>query len=116
MGARRIAFEEWLAEGRHLPAFLREWQSQKDLFKLLAEYADAQPPGPNLPPHPLPWHHARDYTLQVFLRFLAEHGWTLQPARKEYEFPLIEAILDQCAEQRRQREVPPSLHIVPKET
>lgn len=72
----------------HLPQFMRDFHDQKDLFRAVEEYdalrlrSDAERTR-----HPSPhWMTAHVYTVDVFLRFMAEHGYTLQRCRRDLEF------------------------------
>lgn len=88
---------DWLRSGKHLPPPLRDFHDQKDVFKSLHEWAGPLEEGEKRPS----WIEGHCYVIDLFLRFMAAHGWTLQRSRKPVEF----ASLADTIKQRRDREV-----------
>lgn len=94
---------EWLQSGEYLPAPLRDFHDQKDIFKAIWEVVmrakERQEKERSGIPYlgGLNWVDAHIFTIDQFLYFMARHGWTLQRSRKPYEFTDIE---DTVAERR----------------
>lgn len=86
----------------HLPKFMRDFHAQKDLFRAVAA-ADAElRTDGERSRHPAPnWMEAHVYTVDVFLRFMAEHGYTLQRCRRDVEFKDIEEAISENSAKRR---------------
>jgi hypothetical protein len=81
----------WLKSGEYLPDFMRDFHDQKDLFKSLhAQYRLDEPKDHR---DPINWIQAHIYTVDKFLWFMAEHGYTLQRSRKHVSFCDISATL-----------------------
>lgn len=77
----------WMEAKGHLPPFLRDFHSQKDLFKMLdalRQHRAQQNPGTGL--EQVSFIAAHNYTIDVFLWRMAEHGYTLQRSRQRYAF------------------------------
>lgn len=74
---------DWLKSGKYLPAPLRDFHDQKDVFKAIDEVvqrrADSYTKDVN-------WVSAQVYTIDLFLWLMAKHGYTLQRSRKHVEF------------------------------
>lgn len=82
-----LTFREWRSKGRHLPAFMRDFHDQKDLFKLMDATAQFQNKDlREYSRHP-DWIKAMTYTIDIFLWTMARYGYTLQPIRKD-KFPV----------------------------
>ena len=70
---------QWVAEGKHLPDFMRDFHDQKDLFKTIHRRYQERTDGAN-------WVQAHCYTIDFFLWFMAQHGYTLQRSRARLPF------------------------------
>lgn len=75
-----MAYDTW-----HLPPFMRDFHNQKDVFRAVEDYdRDHLRSADERQRHPNPdWMTAHVYTVDVFLRFMAEHGYTLRRCRKQ---------------------------------
>jgi len=86
--------KEWRKKGEHLPTFMRDFHDQKDLFKAVH----------NLTEHEiterLSWVDAHIYTIDMFLWFMARHGYTLQKSRKKVNFEDINKNIEHCNNER----------------
>jgi hypothetical protein len=76
--------QDWLKSGQHLPEFMRDFHDQKDLFRAIHSRYKLQD---------LDWITAHVYTIDKFLWFMAQHGYTLQQSRKNVEFLDLSATL-----------------------
>ena len=89
---------EYVRDGAHLPAFLRDFHDQKDVFKSAWEWFTAG--GKEEPPYPgLSWVSGHVFVIDCFLKFMAAHGWTLQRSRADAEFADIEKTIEARKEQ-----------------
>ena len=78
------AFKKWRDKGRHLPAILRGFHDQKDVFKTMHELtADYGPDSFRTRPS---WSDGQIYVIDQFLWFMARHGYTLQRSRANQNF------------------------------
>jgi predicted nucleic acid-binding Zn-ribbon protein len=86
----------------HLPQFMRDFHDQKDVFRAVSAYDDTLRTDAERTRHPAPnWMDAHVYTVDVFLRFMAEHGYTLQKCRRDVAFRDIGAAINELNERRR---------------
>ena len=76
----------WRDDALHLPRFMRDFHDQKDLFKAIHGTYDIKPGSMT----DIPWTNAQCYVIDIFLWFMAMHGYTLQKTRKKAEFSDIE--------------------------
>lgn len=68
----------WCEEGKHLPKIMRDFHAQKDIFKTMHDLTDVAG-----------HEYAKDisfvkgqcYIIDIFLWFMARHGYTLQKSR-----------------------------------
>jgi len=75
--------EEWLKRGKHLPPILRDFDFQRDTFRAMHEIVE-DPVAGDLVKRPS-WIEGHCYVIDVFLWFMARHGYTLQKlAGKEF--------------------------------
>ncbi|MEX2986862.1 hypothetical protein AB4K08_00850 [Serratia fonticola] len=85
-GDRMLA--KWLKSGEYLPAFMRDFHDQKDIFKAMHfTITNADENG-----------NARDghiYVVDTFLWYMARCGYTLQRSRKGVEFRDMEEDIEQ---------------------
>lgn len=76
------ALKEFLSDGRYLPDILKDFHDQKDIFKALhATYAIDE----NKYLKDVDW-AGQIYTIDMFLHFMARHGFTLQRSRSKQNF------------------------------
>lgn len=79
----------WIDEQKHLPAFMRDFHDQKDLFKTMGGL-NHDPPHPN---HT--WMDIHICTVDKFLWWMAFHGYTMQKCRTKMPFQdFSEAVTD----------------------
>ena len=71
--------KKWLRMGLHLPRVLRDFHDQKDLFKAIDEWAGHEDEKAMIKRPD--WVAAQCYVIDLFLRYMAIHGYTLQRAR-----------------------------------
>ena len=90
---------QWRSEQKHLPEFMRDFHNCKDLFKGIADYIEVDS---NHPAKDVNWRQAHCYTIDVFLWFMAEHGFTLQRSRARQNFSGLDALLKTLNDLRRQ--------------
>lgn len=90
--------EDWLQSGKYLPAFMRDFHNQKDLFKWIDEVVANDKHGRT---ETLPsWVDAHVYVVDFFLWLMAKHGWTLQRSRQKLPFWEIEDTVSESRERR----------------
>lgn len=90
----------WREDGKHLPPFMRDFHDQKDLFKWMhhivsknnADKADYEKLEMNFRDMHL-------FTVDFFLWFMAQHGYTLQKTKKKLDFYDIEKTVGDYREQ-----------------
>lgn len=92
--------KQYIDKGQHLPYFLKDFHDQKTLFKRLQEMVDKRNDGYT---NDVNWISAQVYTIDVFLWFMACHGYTLQQSRKQVPFYSIEHDLSEF--EKRQDEI-----------
>lgn len=80
---------QWLDGSRalYLPRWLRDHHAQKDVFKYVwravaADIAARRKVGKSSPVGAMSWVDAHIFVIDYFLRVMAAHGYTLQPARR----------------------------------
>jgi len=69
--------EEFTESEEHLPDFLRDFHSQKDIFKTIHWLYSGKDHAKEIS-----WIDGHCYTIDWFLWFMAKHGYTLQKSRK----------------------------------
>lgn len=79
--------EVWMNSGKYLPPALRDFHDQKDLFKAIHETIAVEDHGYC---KDVSWVQGHCYVIDVFLWFMAKHGYTLQKARHKMEFKDLE--------------------------
>lgn len=89
---------QWRDDQKHLPEFMRDFHNCKDLFKSISEYIVCEE---GHPANQVNWVQAHCYTVDVFLWFMAEHGYTLQRSRARHDFTDIHERIDYMKELRR---------------
>lgn len=95
---------EWLDSGEYLPAPLRDFHDQKDLFKAMHEIIDVL--GHDYAKS-VSWRTGQCYVIDVFLWFMARRGYTLQRCRAQVPFRDLHA---DVAEARAKRLGLPLVH------
>lgn len=87
--------KRWLKSGAYLPDCLKDFHDQKNVFKRLDEMADRHEWINGKPD----WITLQIYTIDVFLYFMAAHGYTLQrsrlPEEKRPPFCDLKATIDE---------------------
>lgn len=73
----------YVDSGKHLPEFMRDFHDQKTLFKRLDEFVKN---GNKKYVEEIGFAQAQIYTIDIFLWFMACHGYTLQKSRKQVPF------------------------------
>ncbi|PKH21430.1 hypothetical protein CIG19_16655 [Enterobacterales bacterium CwR94] len=74
---------EWLSSGEYMPEFLRDFHSQKDLFKAMHNTITNADENGN-------WRDGHVYVVDTFLWYMARCGYTLQRSRKQVSFRSID--------------------------
>lgn len=82
---------EWICKQRYLPAFLRDFHAQKDVFKAVGKWRECSN---------VSWVDGHIYTIDHFLKFMAMHGYTLRRTRADLSF----CDLDKSVEEMREHE------------
>ena len=77
-----IHTDQWLKAGKHLPAPLRDFHDQKDVFKAMHSLISPD----NLSLQRVSWVDGQCYVIDIFLWFMARRGWTLQRVRAKGDF------------------------------
>lgn len=91
--------KQWRSEQKHLPEFMRDFHQCKELFKGISEYIVCDH---DHPANEVNWRQAHCYTIDVFLWFMAQHGFTLQRSRARQKFDDLDALLDELQRLRRE--------------
>jgi hypothetical protein len=86
----------------HLPEFMRDFRDQMDVFRAIETWDACNRTSDEQRRYPRPnWVDAHVYTVDVFLGFMAEHGYTLQRCRKNMEFrDIAETVSGDAADRR----------------
>lgn len=71
--------ETWLRSGQYLPPVMRDFHEQKRIFKRIQEMSDRYKWLPGEQPD---FRVSMCYTIDIFLWFMAMHGYTLQKTRQ----------------------------------
>lgn len=106
---------EWRKAYKFLPKFMQDFHDQKELFKTMHEYYKTEGINRAVPHNPftnpdgtysagetpaLTWTQGQCYVIDVFLWFMAAHGYTLQKTRTKLDFYSIDATLKDYEQQR----------------
>jgi hypothetical protein len=73
----------WLQSGRYLPAFMRDFHDQKDVFKAIHEIIRVEDHGYA---KDISWGAGQCYVIDIFLWWMARRGYTLQRSRVDLPF------------------------------
>lgn len=90
---------QWRSEQKHLPEFMRDFHRCKELFKGISEYIVCDD---DHPANQVSWRQAHCYTIDVFLWFMAQHGFTLQRSRAKQNFDDLDSLLEELNRLRRE--------------
>ena len=93
------ALKRWREDQKHLPEFMRDFHNCKRLFKGIADFIVVED---DHPAKDVNWRQAHCYTIDVFLWFMARHGYTLQRSRTRLDYEDLDALLDRLDEERRE--------------
>jgi hypothetical protein len=89
----------WRQNGGHLPAFMKDFHDQKDLFKTIHQIYTKAEEGKAISMQEMPnWREAQCYTIDWFLWFMATHGYTLQRSRRDLPFSDIDQTINESRE------------------
>ena len=72
-----MKLKDYLDSGNYLPPIIRDFHDQKDLFKKIGSIVQEREELKGLN-----WVMAHIFTIDVFLWFMARHGYTLQKSRQ----------------------------------
>lgn len=89
--------KEWREKQKHLPKFMRDFHDCKDLFKAIDQFIVCDE---DHPANSVSWVQAHCYTIDVFLWFMARHGYTLQKSKAKVQFDNLD---DRIEQMRRKR-------------
>ena len=93
----KLSTAEWLKSGKYLPAALRDFHDQKDVFKAIDQTIHKDPHALVKRPD---WVSAQCYVIDVFLWYMARRGYTLQKTRFQGELRDLGADVSACREAR----------------
>jgi hypothetical protein len=89
---------KWRKAGRYLPAFMRDFHHQKDLFKALHDTVAVEK-------HEyckdISWSAGQCYVIDIFLWHMARHGYVLRRADKKLPFDDIYATTKKANDRAR---------------
>lgn len=95
----KISLENWRKSYKFLPHFMKDFHDQKDLFKAIHRKLNVEKVSQ------VNWIQGHIYVIDVFLWFMATHGYTLQKSKANVEFePLTKTIEASEEESLRQLE------------
>jgi len=77
-----MSIEQWLNEAKYMPPIIRDFHAQKDLFKAIAPVLENYKAKAKIPMVDIGWTGFQCLTIDVFLWFMAKHGYTLQKMPK----------------------------------
>lgn len=80
--------DEWRKSLAYLPAPMRDFHDQKDLFKAIHDTIDVE--GHSTYVEDISWIDGQVYTVDIFLWYMAKHGYTLQKSRADVDFVDLE--------------------------
>lgn len=89
--------QAWRKAARYLPRFMRDFHDQKDLFKALHETIDVEA---NDYTRPVTWVSGQCYVIDIFLWFMAQHGYTLQRSPQKLPFTDIQETISTAKAKR----------------
>lgn len=89
--------QKWRAEQKHLPEFMRDFHNCKQLFKGIEDFIVLED---DHPARQVNWRQAHCYTIDVFLWFMARHGYTLQRSRARLDFENLQELMNRLDSER----------------
>lgn len=90
--------KKYMENGEYLPDFMRDFHNQKLLFKRIDEINKRRNDDYT---KEIDWISAHVYTVDLFLWYMACHGYTLQKSRKKVSFYDIYDNLNNFEERKR---------------
>lgn len=81
--SERMSVDAFRSTARYLPPAMRDFHDQKDVFKAI--HATVDVPGHEYAGE-IDWIAGHNYVVDIFLWFMAAHGYTLQKSRADVEF------------------------------
>ena len=85
-----------IESGRYLPTFMRDFHDQKDLFKSISEWAYKDNPNQD----DISWVQGHIYVIDIFLHFMALHGYILKKTQSKEKTYNIYDTLKQYSNKR----------------
>lgn len=79
--------DQWMKSGGYLPPVMRDFHDQKDLFKALHDLVAVENHGYA---GKVDWMTGQCYVVDIFLWWMAKHGYTLQRSRAGLPFRDLE--------------------------
>ncbi len=79
-----MALKRFLSEGRYLPEVMRDFHDAKEIFKTMhhvSGWNEKEGWARNIS-----WMDGQIYVIDLFLHFMARHGYTLQRSRAKLDF------------------------------
>lgn len=80
--------DRWMKAGKYLPVVMRDFHDQKDLFKALHDLVAVEK---HSYAGKIDWVTGQCYVIDIFLWWMAKHGYTLQRMRADLPFRDLEA-------------------------
>lgn len=80
--------QAWREAGKHLPAVLKDFHDQKELFQAMHDMMG--PPRPEDIIKRPAWVEGQCYVIDCFLWFMARHGYTMQKSRANLNFDQLD--------------------------
>jgi hypothetical protein len=91
--------KKWLDSGKYLPNFMEDFHDQKNVFKRVNEMVTNRKDSYT---KEIDWVSAQVYTVDVFLWYMAAHGYTLQKSKKKVPFYDIDHDLSEYEKKQRE--------------
>lgn len=93
-----LKMRKWLEKGEYLPPIMRDFHDAKRIFKTIQTtiIAEEKPVIVRRPD----FIEAQCYVIDVFLWYMAKHGYTLQKSRAKLEFRDLISDIEQCEQKR----------------
>src|SRR5690625_136409 len=91
----------YLDSGKYLPDFMEDFHDQKNLFKRLDVINQNR--SDNYTKN-ISWTEAHVYTVDIFMWYMAAHGYTLQKSRKEVPFYDVDQDLAEFERSRQEEQ------------
>lgn len=94
--------KQYLDSGEYLPKFMEDFHDQKNLFKRLNEMVENRQ---DIYTNDINWMSAQVYTVDIFLWYMAAHGYTLQKSKKKVPFYDIDYDLSEFEKKQREESI-----------